>query len=137
MIWTKPDIRQLQGWLDLWALYWRPLDADGFLPNLERLELWRKLVDTASAEKRRSVLVQNAENHVALHRHRQESHEATAEHARKSGVWGGATSELVSRFTLLAIAECKKRAKVERLLERLRSADPLPVEILDYRPVAK
>ena len=125
----------MRSYLDAWALHHQPLG--GMWPDRREMEAWRSALDGATPDRRRAVIAQNAQNWIGTHQDREDKNRATAMHARISNVWGTSAAEMSDRFDGLAAAESKKRASIQKFLDKLVGPEPLPEEILSYRPLVK
>lgn len=120
--WTKKDIGTMTGILDsIWLQerMYRPAD---------------KIRERIEAQRARLVVC-GLKSHIRISERRAQENQASADHARTSGVWGASTEEMAQRFEGFARDEEKALEKLRKLLARVE-AEGLPEEVSSYLPVA-
>lgn len=125
--WTKRDTRALVAQLETWALLHDvPRDDDGDGAVVAFLDAHR-----------RAIVCAGLRAWAAREDERAAQCAKTAVHATTSGVWGSATTEVVTRFERLAGEHARDAARVAKLLARVEDeGEDLPPDVITWTPGA-
>lgn len=129
--WPKSTIKQLQQTITSFWVCNRPLGMAG-------LDDFNARFDRVLAERRQDIVVYELEDHVRISKRREEDNKRTAEHYG-SAKWCAGTPhgvEMVERYTKFAKEEGLARARLEKLIERVKT-EGLPPEVVNFDPRGK